>query len=125
MRLYTNNTGQWAGTQADAKQLDGEAVQVDVPTAKAELLDFLNRMQAHGAEMSDKELEDYLFSRRSPLYADADTPEVEAQLVNGCTKWSDKATIYDIHDAAAHASLKDLQTALGVYMSRLDAELNR
>jgi hypothetical protein len=110
MRLYTNNTGQWAGTQADAKQLNGRAVQVDVPTAKAELLDFLNRMQPQTDVAADP---------------DADTPEVEVQLINGCTKWSDKATIYDIHDAAAHASLKDLQTALGVYMSRLDAELNR
>ena len=110
MRLYTNNTGQWAGTQADAKQLDGKAVQVDVPTAKPELLEFLNRMQKQIDVAADP---------------DADVPEVEVQLINGMTKWSDNATRYDIHDAAAHASLKDLQAALGVYMSRLDVELNR
>jgi len=41
MRLYTNNEGGWAGTQADAKAL-GKFEQVEVPTDKATLLEFLN-----------------------------------------------------------------------------------
>ena len=41
MRLYTNNEGGWAGTQADAK-VWGKFEQVEVPTDKATLLEFLN-----------------------------------------------------------------------------------
>lgn len=41
MRLYTNNEGGWAGTQSDAKAL-GKFEQVEVPTDKATLLEFLN-----------------------------------------------------------------------------------
>tara|TARA_S200002703_G_scaffold78311_1_gene67431 strand:+ start:591 stop:965 length:375 start_codon:yes stop_codon:yes gene_type:complete len=41
MRLYKTTDGQWAGTQADAKKL-GKFQQVEVPTDKAGLLDFLN-----------------------------------------------------------------------------------
>lgn len=39
-------------------------------------------------------------------------------------EWSATATVYDIHDAAAHASFP-LGRAFGRYMSRLDKELNR
>ena len=41
MKLYTNNEGQWVGTQADAKKL-GEFTNPDVPVDKKGLLDFLN-----------------------------------------------------------------------------------
>jgi len=41
MRLYTTPTGKWSGTQADARKL-GSFMEVDVPTSKAELLEFLN-----------------------------------------------------------------------------------
>lgn len=41
MRLYTNNEGGWAGTQADAKAW-GKFEQVEVPTDKTMLLEFLN-----------------------------------------------------------------------------------
>ena len=48
MRLYTTGS-QWAGTQADAKKL-GKFVQVDVPTDKQGLLDWLNKMHWHTTE---------------------------------------------------------------------------
>ena len=41
MRLYRTNDGQWAGTQADAKKI-GKFEQIEVPTDKAGLLEFLN-----------------------------------------------------------------------------------
>jgi len=41
MKLYTDNQGRWAGTQADAKKF-GEFEQVEVPTDKPTLLEFLN-----------------------------------------------------------------------------------
>ena len=43
MRLYTNKRGDWAGTQADARKLDGKYIEVDVPVSKADLLAFLNQ----------------------------------------------------------------------------------
>ena len=47
MKLYTTGQGHWAGTQADARKLKKEhGVPCDiheVPVAKQELLDFLNR----------------------------------------------------------------------------------
>ena len=42
MRLYTTGS-QWAGTQADAKKL-GKFVEINVPTDKLGLLDWLNKM---------------------------------------------------------------------------------
>lgn len=48
MRLYRTYDGQWAGTQADAKKL-GKFEQVEVPTDKAGLLDFLNGNKNVGA----------------------------------------------------------------------------
>ena len=51
MRLYTNNEGGWAGTQADAK-VWGEFEQVEVPTDKATLLEFLNTHAVGGVATS-------------------------------------------------------------------------
>lgn len=43
MKLYTNDKGQWAGTQADArKQLGKDRRTVEVPVDKANLMAFLN-----------------------------------------------------------------------------------
>ena len=45
MRLYTNRHGSWVGTQADARKEFGfknEWREVDVPTDKPSLLEFLN-----------------------------------------------------------------------------------
>lgn len=51
MRLYTNNEGSWAGTQADAK-VWGKFEQVEVPTDKATLLEFLNTHAVGGVATS-------------------------------------------------------------------------
>jgi hypothetical protein len=56
MRLYTNNEGGWAGTQADAK-VWGKFEQVEVPTDKATLLEFLNT-HAVGAVATPRSLAD-------------------------------------------------------------------
>ena len=43
MKLYTNNQGQWSGTQADArKRFKNDMRQVEVPVDKPSLLTFLN-----------------------------------------------------------------------------------
>ncbi len=51
MTLYTNNQGQWAGTQADARKLFKNDMRiVDVPTDKPSLLAFLNDNQVGSFE---------------------------------------------------------------------------
>ncbi len=43
MKLYTNNQGQWSGTQADArKRFKNDMRLVEVPVDKPNLLAFLN-----------------------------------------------------------------------------------
>ena len=43
MKLYTNSLGQWAGTQAEAKKIGAQLI--EVPTDKPGLLAFLNGQQ--------------------------------------------------------------------------------
>ena len=47
MKLYTDNKGRWAGTQSDAKQI-GAFEQIEVPTDKPTLLEFLNKHSVGG-----------------------------------------------------------------------------
>ena len=42
MRLYTDSEGNWRGTQADARKDLNLWQTQEVPTSKAELLEFLN-----------------------------------------------------------------------------------
>ena len=49
MRLYTNHKGSWVGTQADArKEFGKDWSEVDVPTDKPSLLEFLNNKSVGG-----------------------------------------------------------------------------
>jgi hypothetical protein len=53
MRLYTNNQGSWVGTQADAKREFGKDWrEVDVPTSKDDLLEFINFYAVGGEKVS-------------------------------------------------------------------------
>lgn len=47
MKLYLTQAGRWSGTQADARK-DGSFEQVEVPTDKPGLLDWLNTQQQGG-----------------------------------------------------------------------------
>lgn len=44
MKLYLTQAGRWSGTQADAR-LDGSFEQIEVPTDKPGLLDWLNNRE--------------------------------------------------------------------------------
>lgn len=54
MRLYRTTIGQWAGTQSDARLFKAthgvDFEQVDVPTDKAGLLEFLNRHEVGASD---------------------------------------------------------------------------
>jgi len=56
MKLYRNNNGVWAGTQADARKMCGkDYTEVDVPTDKPSLLKFLNLNQVGSLTSNDKQ----------------------------------------------------------------------
>lgn len=72
MIFYLCNGNQLAGTQADARQLDRNFVQVDVPTDKAGLMAYINELMARAPVAPEPEL-----VRPEPT----NSPEVKASTV--------------------------------------------
>tara|TARA_B110000977_G_scaffold31714_1_gene42065 strand:+ start:5912 stop:6229 length:318 start_codon:yes stop_codon:yes gene_type:complete len=77
MRLYTNKRGDWAGTQADARKLDGKYIEIDVPVSKADLLTFLNQNSVGSMAVQDK-----------PEPTPAERPEVLSHDAAGWVSWA-------------------------------------
>ena len=100
MKLYVNSRGEWVGTQAEAKKIN--AVQVDVPVSKQELLEFLNREQVCRS----------IATHGSPQTQTA-APVYQSKLLKPHA-WQ------TIKECAEKASFKDLGVALAVVMNRLD-----
>tara|TARA_R110001592_G_scaffold21676_1_gene87125 strand:- start:566 stop:925 length:360 start_codon:yes stop_codon:yes gene_type:complete len=110
MKLYTNNRGEWVGTQADArKQFGNEMRIIEVPVDKTNLMAFLNDNQVG-----------------SFLVHDAPEPEVEPQseASQPANKISANPNRYDLMDASDAASLQDLQTVMYRYLMRVDDALD-
>lgn len=104
MRLYTNNKGEWTGTQADAKKAWGKDMAlVDVPVSKEALMKWLNSCR--------------VVSQRHAQIADQFNTPSEAPQVTRPQYNHPWATI---KECAEKASLKDLGVALSVLMNRLD-----
>lgn len=105
MRLYVNSHGQWVGTQAEAKKIN--AILVDVPVSKPELIAFLNREQVcrstatHGA------------AAVTPDNPDLD-PVVHKSLITHAHAWQ------TIRECAERAPLKDFPVAIAVYQNRIN-----
>tara|TARA_Y100000022_G_C13002985_1_gene263157 strand:+ start:53 stop:409 length:357 start_codon:yes stop_codon:yes gene_type:complete len=104
MRLYTNNKGEWTGTQADAKKAWGKDMAlVEVPVSKDALMAWLNKCrvvsQSH-AEIAKR------------FNTPSEAPQVTSPQYNH--PWA------TIKECAEKASLKDLGVALSVLMNRLD-----
>ena len=56
MRLYQNSKGEWFGTQADARRNSPRNwTEVDVPTSKQDLLNWLNENKVGGIQQSASE----------------------------------------------------------------------
>lgn len=108
MKLYTNNKGQWAGTQADAKQL-GAFEQVEVPTDKPSLLEFLNKHSVGGDEFRVDALID----------DDWKMPPAKTHPLS-C---SANPNLWDVRDAVLNCDRKHLGAALGAIISRLYDEV--
>jgi len=104
MRLYTNNKGEWTGTQADAKKAWGKDMAlVDVPVSKEALMKWLNSCRV-------------VSQRHAQITEQFSTPSEAPQVTS--TQYNHPwATI---KECAEKASLKDLGVALSVLMNRLD-----
>jgi len=97
MKLYTNDKGEWAGTQADArKQLGKVRRTVEVPVDKANLMAFLNDNKVGAVEVQSEPSVEPTSELLSPQAASwvawsldtlkrGDTREAEAMLVKGLT----------------------------------------
>jgi len=103
MKLYTDYKGRWAGTQSDAKQFDAFE-QVEVPTDKPTLLEFLNEYQVGAADVVSAQME-VVQQKTHPLSCSANP------------------NVFDVRDAVLNCDRKDLAAALGAIISRLHDEL--
>ena len=119
MKLYSNMKGDWAGTQADARSAWGKDGwdEVDVPVSKAELLSFLNEYKCLDFEATrywSEQQVDMAASQGDMMWHEPNSRNNPDAPIN----------VYDIHDIAVKCSLKDLTTAMAVYLSRIDEELS-
>ena len=96
MRLYMNKQGEWVGTQAEAKKIG--ANMVEVPTDKPNLLKWLNTFTSKIDEAAEEVIE----NKPKP---------------SGVTL---KAHRWDtIRECAEKAPINDMTVALAVYMDRV------
>ena len=94
MKLYVNNSGQWCGTQAEAKKI--KASVIDVPTDKPNLLNFLNENKVCGSTP----IEPQATQTRQPVYK--------------MHNWE------NVKQCAEKASFTEMGYALAVLMNRLE-----
>ena len=102
MRLYTTGS-QWAGTQADAKKL-GKFVEINVPTDKQGLLEWLNKMHWNDLE--------YMKPVTEPV-----APPVKSIATHRESAW------HNINRVAEEAPLSELTTAMNIIMLRIQEHL--
>jgi len=92
MRLYTNKDGQWFGTQADARKgAPRNWVEVDVPTSKQELINWLNANQVGGGYDKPVNLPDFVdvdVPDNVPEYPDHLDDDLEnVKLIKSAQSW--------------------------------------
>mgnify|MGYP005999605199 CR=1 FL=1 len=116
MRLYTNNQGVWAGTQADAKKL-GKFVEADVPTIKAELIEFLNTHRCRPQSGQDLERDSVKFN--DPSIAPSSPSQAPRPQRHGQSCSAKDLNQYDVHDVVLNCDKAHLGNALAAIISRL------
>lgn len=86
MRLYTDEQGQWFGTQADARRNAPRVwKEVDVPVAKQELLEFLNSHTV-GKQQQQQEEQGSTGTRKDPEAAPV--PELLSEDAESWVAWA-------------------------------------
>ena len=112
MRLYKNTDGKWFGTQADANRGRSKWKEVEVPTIKADLINFLNDYHEQVAEGGTGSTG----TRKDP---EPTTPTPQKIYPQGRPHpWT------TIRECAEQASLKDLSVALAVFINRYEEGLS-
>ena len=97
MRLYVNSNGQWTGTQAEAKKINAQLI--EVPTDKPSLIAFLNGQQNIPA---------------------AETIQPTARPA----KKQKQHISHELFDVANRASLQELQAVVYRYLMQVDEALD-
>ena len=72
MRLYSNGRGEWVGTQAETRKSKFKFEQVEVPTDKKGLLEFLNNQTLPVDDTANVDDDNKLTSLEAP-----EVPEIE------------------------------------------------
>lgn len=102
MRLYKNTRGQWFGTQADAKAGGADWKEINVPTDKPSLLQWLNMGAPFEHDLCD--------TPDTPVAA----PVVHQSTLTKPHPWQ------TIKECAERAPLRDFPVAIAVYQNRID-----
>ena len=105
MRLYMNKQGEWVGTQAEAKKI--KADMVEVPTDKPNLLKWLNTFTG-AIDDAAKEVIDNVSEANNKS-----NPGTVARKPHKYDFWD------NIRDVAENCSLTDFNVALAVFMDRV------
>ena len=121
MRLYTNNRGEWFGTQADAKRGGIEWEEVDFPTVKSDLLAWLNHYRVTNFEQPQDTGE----GRGSTGTHKQPEPTTPTPTGITCSAYKPASDLnaYDVRDVVTVCDRKHLAPALGAIISRLHDEL--
>lgn len=126
MRLDTDTSGNWFGTQADAKRGGNEWKEVDVPTRKEELLAWLNLTGAGFAVWDTGnpigEGQGSTGTRKDPEPT-SPTPDTSTGITCSAYKPASDLNAYDVRDVVTVCDRKHLGMALGAIISRLHDEM--
>jgi hypothetical protein len=110
MKLYTNDNGEWFGTQALAKQRSYHWWPVDVPTDKPSLIEWLNYNSV---------------TSKTSIKFDENAMAVHPKVEASHTSNDKKHPWQSVREMAEQASLRDLGVALAVVMNRLEEAAER
>ena len=118
MRLYYDQKGNWAGTQADAKKAFGKDWwEIDVPTSKAEMIEFLDRHNClRDPNLKHKSDEEQYWDK---LETDVKS---HPQSCSANHEYRDP-NAYDVKDVVLNCDRNHLGSALAAIISRLHDEL--
>lgn len=122
MKLYLAN-GLYVGTQAEAKKLDRDFTQVEVPTDKEGLINYLNANFAHAdvdfdevyADKPVKDVNEDLHPERAPRAAE---PAYTAQTLDLDEQWESLPLARKLHFAAL--AVEDARTLVPKVVQTLD-----
>lgn len=123
MRLYTNGEGSWVGTQADArKEFGKDWNEVDVPTDKTSLLEFLNDMSVGGSARITPPDPIVMKDGRPALNLGGRT-NLQSCSANRDVREAASLNRYDVADVVLNCPKENLGSALAAIISRLNDQL--